>query len=239
MLATAKPNQPTTAAQVARQMCIDGSIGRERFMSTVCPDFLAGIEQAFADKGVQQCQLNASRWPPEMHYLQGIDDPSAISALMRMNKVIMRLRSLRTRGLRFDSSEDLVKHGAQLYFREHLRCTRPTTNCLERKRQRLKPPPCRRGFVLYRSDGAARGQGGTATRQSDVVGGLCVTERLDTTRGQRRLPGDGLAKTRRIMKQSILASSSRLPTHSLEDTIGYAISWIACWLQSGHWHLVM
>jgi ribonuclease HI len=71
---------------------------------------------------------------------------------------------LRTKGLNFNNTEDIIRHGVQLYFHEHLRCTKPTTTQKERKRQRLKPPSRRSGFVLYRSDGAARGQG----RQSDV-----------------------------------------------------------------------
>ena len=81
---------------------------------------------------------------------------------MRLNSVIVRLRQLRTRGLSFNNTADIVKYGAELYFNERLRNTRPTTNRMQRKRSRLKPPPNRKGFALYRSDGAARGQGSTS-----------------------------------------------------------------------------
>ncbi len=121
---------------------------------------------AFKSKGVALQDSWAHRWVPESHYLQGILDKTVAGALLRINSVILRLRWLRMKGLAFNNAEDMVRHGVQLYVNEGLRCTRPSTTRAERKHARLIPPPVRRGFVLYRSDGAARGQGGTSQQRA-------------------------------------------------------------------------
>jgi ribonuclease HI len=158
-LAEVKPPQPHVAQQLARDLLFKISMGREHFIATLGNDLIASLENRLTDKGVSVGQADAQCWTPENHYLQGVQDSQSINALMRINSVIVRLRLLRTRGLTFDNEDDIVTHGAQPYFNERLRGTRPTAYRLERKHGRLRPPDRRRGFNLYRSDGAARGQG--------------------------------------------------------------------------------
>jgi hypothetical protein len=128
-------------------------------MATCCPEVIASLEQQLENKGVALDRSMVRRWTLEAHYLQGVRDRRAMKAILRLNSVIVRLRLLQTKGLTFNDTVDMVKYGAQLYFNEKLRGTRPTTTRLERKSPRLKPPARRRGFVLYRCVGAARRQG--------------------------------------------------------------------------------
>jgi ribonuclease HI len=161
-----KPLQPHAAQQLARELLLKISMGRDHFIATCGDDLIASLESSLADKGVTLGQAFAQTWTPENHYLQGVRDTQSMNALMRINSAIVRLRLLRTRGLTFNNEDDIVKYGAQLYFTERLRGTRPNPSRLERKRGRIRPPDRRRGFALYRSDGAARGQGSTASENT-------------------------------------------------------------------------
>jgi ribonuclease HI len=161
-----KPLQPHAAQQLARELLFKISMGREHFMATCGDELITSLEKLFGDKGITLGQPNAQYWTPENHYLEGVRDTQSVNALMRINSVIVRLRLLRTRGLTFNNEDDIVRYGAQLYFNDGLRGTRPTASRPERKRERLRPPVRRRGFVLYRTDGAARGQGSTTSEST-------------------------------------------------------------------------
>ena len=70
---------------------------------------------------------------------------------------------LRTRELckdhKFDGDDDKIRHICDLYIAPGLRASVRGTTRKERRQQRVRSPPERPGMILYRTDGAARGQG--------------------------------------------------------------------------------
>ena len=81
---------------------------------------------------------------------------------MRLNSVVTSLRRSREKGFSFQGEDDMIDHGAAMYFNDALRQATPGTTRNQRKQRRIKPPPSRPGVILYRSDGAARGQGSSS-----------------------------------------------------------------------------
>ena len=162
VLSEVKPDQPESAKQLARELVAHSLKGRDHFIAARRMDFIASVEHSLAKKGVNTTQSQTERWTPEMHHLQGVQDHQIMNGLLRINSVIVQLRLLIIKGLKFHGIADMVRYGGQLFFNGHLRGTKPGTTRTERKKKRLEPPCRRRGFTLYRCDGAARGQGGTS-----------------------------------------------------------------------------
>ena len=90
-------------------------------------------------------------------------DPPIPSLYARF--VFLRARAL-ARQYRFYSLAEAAQHVRDLVLCPRLRGGGDWKSQRERRQARHKPPPEREGFALYRSDGAARGQGAAvATRR--------------------------------------------------------------------------
>jgi hypothetical protein len=86
--------------------------------------------------------------------------------ILKFNSVVFRLRSLLRMGHEFDSTEMLFRHGMELLNHPELYNAKRCRNRKERRRLRITAPERRPGYVLYRSDGAARGQGHTSETEA-------------------------------------------------------------------------
>ena len=96
---------------------------------------------------------NVSIWPPCAHFLQGNLSPQQMLLIMRVNSTIWHVRCAVANGYAFADVDDLLRHLVRL-------CCDPILHKRTRKlREIVEPQPLPHGAVLYRSDGAARGQG--------------------------------------------------------------------------------
>ena len=75
---------------------------------------------------------------------------------MRMNGAVFQLRRLIQRGYNFHNMDDMLQHGLALIRTPGLRGAPATLTKSESRQARMRPPRLRRGFELYRSDGAKR-----------------------------------------------------------------------------------
>ena len=105
-----------------------------------------------------------SPWPPAAHFLQGHLSSDHLVGMLRVSTAVWHVRCVISRGYAFASREDLTSH---LY-----RClSDPLFHGKEvRQRRVITPLPRALGAVLYRTDGAARGQG----QEGATVGGAGV-----------------------------------------------------------------
>ena len=93
------------------------------------------------------------------HNLQGIPNGQQAQCILRLDSAILSARWL-CRSRQFASEADAVAHICDLFDAPGLSGSVPAKNRQQRRQERRKPPIERPGFALYRTDGAARGQGG-------------------------------------------------------------------------------
>ncbi len=172
MLRMVRPVEPWKASHLARELFMYCSLGLEHFKQHVPAEFASSIVTEFERQGVTPAMvaMNISRSRGAEHYLQAALDGNAVGGIMRLNSVVLQIRSLLAKGRRFDSESDLIAHATAMYHRNVLRQSKPTTTRRNRKRMRLSPPTMRAGFSLYRTDGAARGQGHASRRSGSGWG---------------------------------------------------------------------
>ena len=92
-------------------------------------------------------------WAPWAHFLQGQLEPAQILLIMRLNTVVWHVRCVIAMGHHFSGLDELVEHMIRS-------CSDPIFHKRTQKRRRpLEPPAVPEHAVLYKSDGAARGQG--------------------------------------------------------------------------------
>ncbi len=94
-----------------------------------------------------------AQWPPCAHFLQDGLSQIQIMLIVRINCVIWHVRCAIASGRGFADRADLVRHMVRM-------CAEPMYHTRARKERRaVQPAPIPTNAVLYRSDGAARGQG--------------------------------------------------------------------------------
>ena len=64
--------------------------------------------------------MNISRSRSAEHYLQAALDGNAVGAIMRLNSVVLQIRSLLAKGRRIDSESDFIAHATAMYHIEFL-----------------------------------------------------------------------------------------------------------------------
>ena len=101
-----------------------------------------------------------SVWPPCAHFLQGTWESAQLLLILRVNIAVWHTRCTVANGHRFADGGDLIRYMIRA-------CSDPIFHMRTRKQRRpvepARPPP---DAVLYRSDGAARGQGQNGTVMS-------------------------------------------------------------------------
>ena len=114
----------------------------------------------------QHLQLNpqdggsVSEWAPEAHFLQGPLSATQMLLIMRVNVVVWHTRCLIDYGHAFFDNDDLRIYMARA-------CSDPIFHKrVVKQRRPVEPPALPANAVLYRSDGAARGQGQNGQIQS-------------------------------------------------------------------------
>ncbi len=92
------------------------------------------------------------------HHLDGVADGQMAQAILALNSAILRTRWLSQKE-QFANIDDAANHICDLFFAPGIGESRISKSRRERRRSRLQAPPDRTGYVLYRTDGVARGQG--------------------------------------------------------------------------------
>ena len=106
-----------------------------------------------------------SPWGRGVMFLQETMDGEQCRTVAAVVHAVLRCRSFLIRGLSFGSTERVVEHVLQLVQHPWIACASRTNTRAQRSLLRGRcPPPEFTGAVVYRSDGAARGQGRGGTR---------------------------------------------------------------------------
>ena len=112
------------------------------------------LEQFPQDNG------SVSVWPPCAHFLQGQQSSKQITLVLRVNVAVWHVRCLLANGHSFLNDSDLLAYMVRA-------CSDPIFHRKTSKQRRpIAPPVLPANAVLYRSDGAARGQGQSGGVQS-------------------------------------------------------------------------
>ena len=99
-------------------------------------------------------------WGRGVLFLQTDMDGEQARTAVAVIHAILRCRAVLRKGLSFGSQSQVVDHVVQLVQHPWIACASNTVTRTERSRLRgRQPPPDFLGAIVYRSDGAARGQG--------------------------------------------------------------------------------
>ena len=118
----------------------------------VCPGSSANLVHRHVADHPQELPL-VTEWAPHCHFLQGSLSQAQMSLIMAVNTTIWHTRCLIANGNNFTDRDDMLRYAVRA-------ATDPLYNKrIRRRRAPVKPGPVASDAVLYRSDGAARGQG--------------------------------------------------------------------------------
>ena len=93
----------------------------------------------------------------------------AVTALLF---AVNRVRWVLQRGCRFHDKQDMMRHVLSLVEHPWLTCAHPTQTRQDRRAARVRPPAPSEADFVYRSDGAARGQGRTHAEIASSFGAV-------------------------------------------------------------------
>ena len=106
-------------------------------------------------------ESSTATWSAAAHFLQGQLSREQILGILRVGSALWHARCAVARGFAFQSQDDLMMH-----LRRSV--ANPFYNRASKRTRHIEPPqPLPGGAVLYRTDGAARGQG----RDEETAGG--------------------------------------------------------------------
>ena len=114
----------------------------------------------FCDHEGDVAMLGPDPWTPDQLWLQAqLEGGRELQQMLAYLNAVVRCRSLIIRGYSFRGLEDIVNHLRRLSDDPWLVGSPLMHDRSERRRLRALPPIVRPGWVVYASDGAARGQG--------------------------------------------------------------------------------
>lgn len=109
-------------------------------------------------------------WGPELLFLQADLDGGGLQTTLAFTEAVLRVRKILHQGRRFYSRRDLIDHLLALVQHPWLQCCQPSRSRRERRAARARPPEdLAPNVVLYRSDGAARGQGASDSNEASFA----------------------------------------------------------------------
>ena len=159
-------NAPITTARVAAaggltvgEQCVFCGVGSDSLAHiTQCPAVLLAYE-AVADPGT----LPHLRGAREALMFQCDLDGAVIAGIVAIFAAVWDIRAAARRGAPPASQTELVDLVRTSVCCPWLLCCSPTRSKSERRARRMREPTPAPGAVIYRSDGASRGQGGSGT----------------------------------------------------------------------------
>ena len=158
-------------SDVAEGPChLCGSSNETLLHLTECPvvrECVHAVVQQHAQVNPDDAQ-SAIPWPPSGHLLQGSLNKTQILLILRINTVVWHARCLVSKGNMFADRDDLIRYMVRA-------CTDPIWHKRVRKERRpVEPPALPVDAILYRSHGAARGQGNSG-QVSSGAGAVCYS----------------------------------------------------------------
>ena len=156
-LATIRPDDVATEVSVERALVHLTQQSQAEIPAEVSQQLdaaVATLVSSFAVDGLEN-----QTWNADAHFLHGLNDPQTIAAVMRFNSTVFHFRNLLKRGTAFNDIADLVRHGTAFLCQPQIQASKPSSSKSHRRKVRRQAPAHRPGYHVYRSDGAARGQG--------------------------------------------------------------------------------